>query len=192
MRPFVPILCFLLLLAPALSGCAHAPSRETESQRRAESLRQQLLKLHPSVAPEDAARFAQTAVEQSAALARQYHVVSPPWLHNVMVNGGLRARGLCYEWANDLFPVLHELNCETLEIQLAVARMDTRFEHNCIVVTARNQPFSKGVVLDAWRRSGRLWFGPVATDKKYPWKPLPRDRVAPELQKYLPIKTVPQ
>ena len=57
-------------------------------------------------------------------------------------------------------------------------------EHNCIVVTACQQLFAEGVVLDAWRHSGRPWFGSVATDK-YPWQPLRRERVAPELKKLL-------
>ena len=59
--------------------------------------------------------------------------------------------------------------------------MDTLREHNSLVVTAHRLPFAQGVVLDAWRHSGRLWFGGVATDK-YPWQPLPRERVAPELK----------
>jgi hypothetical protein len=60
--------------------------------------------------------------------------------------------------------------------------MDTGREHNCIVVTAQGQPFDKGVVLDPWRNSGRLWYG-LASKDKYPWKPLPPDRTPEELQR---------
>ena len=117
------------------------------------------------------------------ALAREYAVVRPAWLHNNLVNLGLRDRGLCYHWANDLFARLQTLDLQSLELQLAVANMDRRREHNAIVVTARGRPLSEGIVLDAWRRSGRLWWGYATTDK-YHWQPLPRDRVAPELEQF--------
>ncbi len=141
-----------------------------------------MLQLDSRVDADEATRLAEAAVEQSAVLAQEYRAVRPAWLGNYLVNMGRRDRGLCYDWANGLYPRLHELGLRSLELHLAVARMDTKHEHNCIVVTAHRQPFAEGVVLDAWRHSGRLWFGDVSTDK-YPWQPLPRDRVPPELEK---------
>ena len=185
LRDAVPFLFLLLLTASLWSGCGALPRQGDESRLRALALQKELLNLDTSVVADEAARFAAAAVDRSKALGREYHAVNPAWLHNIMVNGGVRPRGLCYEWTNDLFPILHELHCQSLQIHLAVSRMDTRHEHNCIVVTARDQPFSQGIVLDAWRRSGRLWFGPVSTDK-YFWQPLPPDRVAPELKKFMP------
>jgi len=182
---------FLLLLTATLggilfSGCASAPFKGNEARIQAAALSQELLNLGSSVDKAEATRLAETALEQSAALALQYHAVRPAWFHNILVNWELRPRGLCYEWTNDLFPVLYRLDSKSLELHLAVARMDTPREHNCIVVTARQQPFNEGLILDAWGRSGRLWFGPFASDKKHPWQPLPRDRVAPELEKFMP------
>ena len=49
-----------------------------------------------------------------------------------------------------------------------VARLETRREHSSVVLTAPGQPFDEGIVLDAWRHSGRLYWGAVKTDK-YPW-----------------------
>jgi len=144
-------------------------------------LREQLQQLDRRVDAGEATRLAETAVVESATLAREFRAVRPAWFGNYLVNFGLRDHGLCYDWANGLYPCLHKLGLKTLELHLAVARMDTRHEHNAIVVTARGQSFADGVVLDAWRHSGRLWFGSVGSDK-YPWQPLPRDRVAPELQ----------
>jgi hypothetical protein len=43
------------------------------------------------------------------------------------------------------------------------------FTHSTVVVTARNQPFEKGLVLDPWRNSGRLYWIPVKADR-YPWE----------------------
>jgi hypothetical protein len=40
-------------------------------------------------------------------------------------------------------------------------------ENNALVVTARGQRFEDGIVLDAWRRAGRLWWSPVMKDYDY-------------------------
>ncbi|HOC52079.1 MAG TPA: hypothetical protein PKI07_13410, partial [Verrucomicrobiota bacterium] len=45
---------------------------------------------------------------------------------------------------------------------------ETRREHSSVVLTAPGQPFEQGIVLDAWRRSGRLYWSGVKEDK-YPW-----------------------
>ena len=173
-----------LVALALLAGCASAPPTAAWSQGQASGLRSRLLELGPGVDRGEAERLAEAAVQTAGELARQYHVVWPPWIHNTLVNAGWRDRGLCFHWANDLMEQLHGLGLWTLELRLAVAHMDTSHEHNAIVVTARSQPIAEGCVLDAWRDSGRLWFGPVATDK-YPWKPLPTDRVTAELQKFL-------
>jgi hypothetical protein len=34
-------------------------------------------------------------------------------------------------------------------------------------VTARNQPFQDGIILDGWRRAGRLFWCPVVKDDEY-------------------------
>ena len=173
-----------LLAAIALSGCVTSSPDRFASQQESAALRDRFLALGDGVAPQEAARLAEAAVQKSVALAQEYRAVRPAWLHNYLVNYRLRERGLCYDWANDLFATLHELQVTSLELHLAVARMDTPREHNALIVTAQGQPFSDGLVLDAWRRSGHLWSGPVRTDK-YPWQPLPPDRVAPALQKLL-------
>jgi hypothetical protein len=42
-------------------------------------------------------------------------------------------------------------------------------EHNAVVVTAKGQPFSEGIVLDAWRDSSDLFFTKVEEDREYFW-----------------------
>jgi hypothetical protein len=171
--------CVLLTFA-----CATRPVPLSWKESQSASLRDHLARLDPSVNPNEAARLAETAIEQSDSLALEYQAVRAAWVGNWLVNYGWRERGLCYDWPNDLYPRLHALDLQTLQLHLAVAHMDTPREHNALVITATGQPFEHGVVLDAWRYSGRLWFGPASADK-YPWSPLPRDRVAPELQKFL-------
>jgi len=112
---------------------------------------------------------AHCADDTSRALARQYRVIGPALFHNFLVNSGIRRRGLCFQWTEDLLVPLEALQLKSLELHWAVARPGTLREHNCVVVAARGQPFAQGVVLDAWRHAGRLYWGPVATDH-YPWR----------------------
>ena len=111
---------------------------------------------------------AETACAYSLELARQYRVVRPAIWHNVLVNLGLRERGLCFQWADDLSGKLESLHLRTLKVRRGVARLETRREHSSVVLTAPGQAFNQGIVLDAWRHSGRLYWCGVKEDK-YPW-----------------------
>lgn len=154
-------LCLCLVL---LAGCA-SPGRPGQPPS---DLEVRLRGLSPTVAPAEARLTAETACAYSLQLAKEYRVVRPAIFHNVLVNLGIRKRGLCFQWADDLSAKLQTLHLETLEIRRGVARLDTRREHSSVVLTAVNQPFEQGIVLDAWRHSGRLVWAGVKTDK-YPW-----------------------
>ncbi len=148
----------------ALTGCA-TPKPAAAS---ATALTQRLESLDDQVAAGEASLAAQTAVFYSLELAREYRVVRPAIFHNVLVNLGVRQRGLCYQWADDLTARLESLHLHSLQIHRGVARLETRREHSSVVLTAPGQPFDQGVVLDAWRHSGRLYWDDVKQDK-YPW-----------------------
>jgi len=147
-----------------LAGCATSPSPPAAAASLAERLRA----IDSQVDPSEATLAAETAYSYSLELAKEYRVVHPAILHNVFVNVGLRERGLCFQWADDLAAKLQSLRFKTLVIRRGVARLDTRREHSSVVVTAPGQAFDQGIVLDAWRYSGRLYWGGVKTDH-YPW-----------------------
>jgi hypothetical protein len=134
----------------------------------AAELAERLEALGPKVAPAEAELTAATAYSYSLELAREYRVVRPAIWHNVLVNWGVRKRGLCYQWADDLSAKLESLHLHALQVRRGVARLETRREHSSVVLTASGQMFDQGIVLDAWRHSGRLYWGPVRADK-YPW-----------------------
>ncbi len=134
-------------------------------------LRTKLAMLSPSVRVDEAERLAQSAYVTSRRLAREYRVVFPPALNNILINTGTRKRGLCYQWTEDIMRELDALKLETLELHWGEAFARTFSENNGVVVTAKGQPFSQGIVLDAWRYQGRLYWGPVRKDPEhYPWK----------------------
>jgi len=134
-------------------------------------LRTKLAMLSPTVRVDEAERLAQCAYVTSRRLAREYRVVFPPALNNILINTGGRKRGLCYQWTEDLLHQLDALKLETLELHWGEAFARTFSENNGVVVTAKGQPFGQGIVLDAWRYQGRLYWGPVRKDPEgYPWK----------------------
>ncbi|MCX6922969.1 MAG: hypothetical protein NT154_07135 [Verrucomicrobia bacterium] len=111
---------------------------------------------------------AETACAYSLELAKQYRVVRPAIWHNMLVNVGLKQRGLCFQWADDLSAKLESLHLRTLKVRRGVARLETRREHSSVVLTAPGQAFDQGIVLDAWRHSGNLYWCHIKDDK-YPW-----------------------
>jgi hypothetical protein len=156
-----------LLAAVCLVGSAGCVSLRPEASPAAD-LAGHLEALSPTVASAEAALAAETACSYSVELAKEYRVVRPAILHNVLVNLGLRKRGLCFQWADDLSAKLQSLQLRTLQLHRGVARLETRREHSSVVLTAPGQPFDEGIVLDAWRHSGRLYWGGVKQDH-YPW-----------------------
>jgi hypothetical protein len=134
-------------------------------------LRTKLAMLSPTVRVDEAEKLALCAYKTSRRLAREYRVVFPPALNNILINTGGRKRGLCYQWTEDLLHQLDALKLETLELHWGEAFARTFSENNGVVVTAKGQPFAQGIVLDAWRYQGRLYWGPVRKDPEgYPWK----------------------
>lgn len=117
-----------------------------------------LKSLAPTVSPAEADALARAAIESAAALRRDYAPIRPAWLNNMLVNLGVKPRGLCYHWADDLGARLLGLELRTLRLYRAVMRLGRLREHSGLVVTAQDQPFEQGVLLDAWRYGGRLFW----------------------------------
>ena len=111
---------------------------------------------------------AETAVTYSSRLAEEYRVVPPARLHNLLIQVGIKDRGLCYHWTEDLMKRLQALNLRTYQLHWGVAHKgnDLR-EHNSVVITANGQPFETGLLLDPWRNSG----GPLLGGRRH--RPLP-------------------
>lgn len=122
------------------------------------ALSQDLQSLAPTVSPAEARALARAAIEGAAALRREYAPVRPAWVNNMLVNLGIKPRGLCYHWADDLGARLLGLELRTLRLYRAVMRQGRLREHSGLVVTAQDQPFEQGVLLDAWRYGGRLFW----------------------------------
>jgi len=157
----------LLSLACAGTGTLPASAQSTDSQVR--QLASDLETL--AAGPQESALLARAAVEQSRLLAREYRMTRPALLHNVLVNVGLKERGLCWHWTEDMLERLGRLPLDAYDLHWGTAhRGELLREHNSVIVTAKGGAFETGIVLDPWRNSGALYWAPVGEDS-YPWEP---------------------
>lgn len=131
---------------------------------RAEALADQLAALSPKVKREEAKLLAQCAYATVSKLRREYRMFGTPIFNNFLIYHGIRKRGYCYQWSEDLLIALDKLKLTSLELHWGEYDPGTWRENNCIVVTANGQPFKRGVMLECWRHLGHLYFGPVASD----------------------------
>jgi hypothetical protein len=174
---------------------AEARKKEPEFAASANDpvLRGAIGKLSPNVDPEEARRVAQIAYTTGRDFKREWGVTWPPGFHNFLVNRGAKKGGLCFQWAEKLLLRLAEQKWETVEFHWAESFERSLSEHNVIVVTAKGQPLSRGILLDNWRYGGRLVWGAVIDDPHYQWhenkpqalyvlskRPVPPKRPAPD------------
>src|SRR5438132_11336251 len=137
--------------------CEFQAQVEASGLTVAQALRDRIAAVSPSVRADEAQRVAESAYATAAQLRRDYGVIGgPPSFHNFLVNLGIRKRGLCFQWAEDLLVQLDALKLRTLELPWAEARAGSWREHNCVVVTAKAQLVREGVIFDCCRHSAHL------------------------------------
>lgn len=170
------ILCsfFLLLSAPVAIAAEGGPAPGTPQEVAA--LARAIAALGPGVDPEEAQRAARITYVHTYELAQAYGITDGPILHNTKVNMGLRPRGLCWHWAEDIENRLKQESFRTLELHRAVANsFNLRLEHSTAIISRRGDGYRDGIVLDPWRKGGVLFWSPVREDRRYKW--LARDTV---------------
>lgn len=130
----------------------------------AEMLANQLARLSPRVDRTEAKLLADCAYATVSQLRREYRMFGTPIFNNFLIYHGLKKRGYCYQWSEDLLVALDGLKLKSLELHWGEANPGNWRENNCLVVTAKGQPFRSGIMLDCWRHLGHLYFRPVVAD----------------------------
>jgi hypothetical protein len=154
----------------AFTCLAGAPAAGAMDEKSIARFRDAMVKLAPGVNPAEAESVSLTSHQTARQLARDYRVVGPAVFQNFLIHIGARERGFCWHWARDIGTQLKELRLKTLYLHWGAADAGTHLEHNVIVVTAPNQSFREGYIIDAWRNAGRLCWWPVTKDSSYRWK----------------------
>lgn len=149
------------------SGCAAtlSPTPSTTNQQLTALL---VNRLH--VRQDEAKALALSAMEYAKGYEQRYRLVKPPLFHNLLVNLGIKKRGLCWHFAYDLLEHLKTQEFKVFDYYMGGAHIDDYWqEHTSLVVTCKGCRFEEGVLLDAWRDSGKLFFAPVTKDATYSW-----------------------
>ncbi|MGV6805222.1 MAG: hypothetical protein ACWA49_13560 [Ruegeria sp.] len=167
-KPLIWALAAMAMLM--LAGCASAPPARSDDVAR---LATEIQSLGPEVDPEEAQRAARIAYSYTAQLAKEYQITDPPLIHNAKVNKGLRPRGLCWHWAQDMERRLKQEDFRTLSLHRAIANADNpfRIDHSTAIIGRRGDSMYEGVILDPWRYGGVLFWSPLTEDTRYEWVP---------------------
>ena len=132
---------------------------------KAEGLANQVAALSPRVDRQEATLLSTCAYATVSQLRRQYQMFATPIFNNFLVYHGFRKRGYCYQWTEDLLIALDALKLRTLELHWGEVYAGTWRENNCLVVTAKGQPFDRGMILECWRHMGHLRWNLVPSDE---------------------------
>lgn len=170
------------LLLPAiivlLQACASPQPVAVESppfveQQRITELQRAILSLDDSIDSSEARHAATIAIQYPQQLAREYEITDPPLVHNMKVNLGVKPRGLCIDWTEDLMTRLRKEHFHSLDLHWGIANYENAFrlEHSSVIISARGQDLQQGLVLDPWRQSGRLFWAKTTEDPVYQWYP---------------------
>jgi hypothetical protein len=132
---------------------------------KAEELANQLAAISPRVDRNEAKLLTECTFATVARLRQEYSMFGTPIFNNFLVYHGWRKRGYCYQWTEDLLLALDALKLKTLELHWGEAYAGTWRENNCLVVTAKGQPFDRGMILECWRHFGHLRWNLVPSDE---------------------------
>lgn len=152
-----------------LSGCSVKHDSLQVTPDKVQQLTTELTKLSDTIDYQEARLFAYEALLYPQILAERYGLVSPPTFHNFLINTGIKDRGLCYEWSEDMITHLKNLRYQSFDLRWGVANKGEFDEHNSVVVVAKGAPFRTGILIDPWRKSGMLYWAKLGDDPEYKW-----------------------
>jgi hypothetical protein len=156
-----------IVLTIVVSACCGVTAR-AQDEKSIKDLRDALVALSPrTVDPREAELLSDTAHHASRQFAHEYGVTGDPAVHNYLIHIGAKKRGICADYTHDIGARLRDLRFKTLMLHWGTAWEKESDENNALIVTALNQSFYDGIVLDGWRRAGRLFWCHVKDDAEY-------------------------
>lgn len=160
---------FIVLFSLLLAGCSAKQEALQVTPDNVSALSAKLSSLSDTVDYQEARLFAYEALLYPQILAENYGLVYPPTFHNFLINTGLKERGLCYQWSEDMITHLKGLKLQSFDLRWGVANKGELDEHNSVVVVAKGAPFTTGILIDPWRNSGVLYWAKLGDDPDYHW-----------------------
>lgn len=154
------------LFSFVLIGCSVKPISTPNTQ----SLSTLLHTIDPSIPKAQSQALAKDIYKHTHTLTQVFKLTSPPQYHNFLITIGVKEKGLCYHWSDALFLHLNTPKYPSFSFHLMGANIGNYWnEHNTLLITSKNKPISKGIIIDPWRNSGVLYFEKVLKDENYEW-----------------------
>ncbi|MBT5001110.1 MAG: hypothetical protein HOI86_06555 [Tateyamaria sp.] len=166
----IKALTYLLFLVSffAIVGCTATSNYD---EKNIDRLAFEIEQLGPSVSAEEASRASYIAHTYSLQLAKEYNVTTSAMAHNQLVVHGLRKRGYCNHYTEDLSKRLKQEDFRTLTVHWAVSPpAPLRIIHHSVIISPRGGTIDDGILLDPWRNSGVLFYSKPQDDERYDWR----------------------
>ena len=162
----------VLLIVFVLTGCGVRTPYPSDMDHLSKTLHS----LNPYSPRQESDRLAKAIYRKTNELDRSYELVYPPQFHNFLVNVGLRQKGLCYHFSDALYLHLKSQNYPSFDFHLVGANIGEYWsEHNALVVVSKacrseKRILEKGILIDAWRNSGVIYYTTPLEDTSYQWE----------------------
>lgn len=155
-----------------LEGCFEK-MREMEDAKSAIEIRDALAgffeeakNINNNMMLKEAEEIARTLVETTIRLNKVYKMGRSALWHNFLIKVGAKEGGYCYQWVTDLLMAMPMERYTYFERHWGVHKMGKTTENNAIIITARGQPISGGIVYDPWRGKGRPFWRYISEDNQ--------------------------
>lgn len=166
------MICDLLVAILAMmfaAACTHSP-KSANLDENIELLSHAITALSSEILPSEANETSRVLLATTAKLTKEYNMASPAKYHNLLVNLGLRRRGLCCHWAEDLHAKLRKIHSNSLDFDWVVTKHGNILqEHNTVIIFSSKSSWENGLIYDPWRNAGKPFWAHVDKDK-YVWK----------------------
>jgi len=161
----------MLIFIVLFTGCSSFTKNYSNNKIKNEpkELKKKLRLLSSFVKAKEAEQLSNILFAHSKKLAIEYKISTNALLHNTLINMGFKNRGFCYHYNKDLIKELKKYAFESFDFYWAVHKRGLYWEHNALLVSAKTHDFNEGIILDAWRNTGNLFFKKVSLEKKYEW-----------------------
>ena len=161
----------LLSLLLLLSACSTPAPQPQIKQSPTTKLYRLIMQTNHHIKHSEAEILASEAISYSKRLAQRYRADTTPLIHNFLVNTGIKDRGLCYHWSDDLYLHLRKFRFESIIMKPVGAFIGSYWqEHNALVILSADEDIDHGILIDPWRGSGELYFVHIKKDPEYSWR----------------------
>ncbi len=162
------LLSFLFIIL--FSACSTKNVSYIKTENKTNSLYKIVSISSKKIDKDEAKNFSKDVISYSRFLAHSYGVNTYALFHNTLINLGIKEKGLCYHYANDLLSFLKSKKYKSFEFKRIISNRNEYFEHSALILTRKDISFENSIVLDAWRDTGDLYFSKVKDDKNYEWE----------------------